>query len=137
VAARGADAVRARWAGVRISTADGFFDVGGAENARLIERINREAPDVIFVGMGMPRQEQWILRNYDWLKRGVVFPVGAAFDYEAGAARTPPRWTGPLGLEWLFRFAAEPRRLFARYFVEPWVLLPAFVADARAALKPA
>ena len=137
VAAKGADAVRKRWTGAQISTADGFFDIQGAENARLIERINHWSPDIIFVGMGMPRQERWILQNFSSIKRGVLFPVGAAFDYEAGIVPTPPRWTGPLGLEWLFRFAAEPRRLFTRYFVEPWLLIPAFLADLRPARRPA
>ncbi len=135
VAARGAEAVRGRWAGAQIATADGFFDVHGAENARLVERINAYAPDIVFVGMGMPRQEHWILQNYALLNRGVVFPIGAAFDYEADEVPTPPRWSGPLGLEWLFRFAVEPRRLFTRYFLEPWTLLPAVVADARLALS--
>ena len=137
VAAQGAAAIRKRWPGVQIETADGFFDVSGAENARLVDRINAWSPDVIFVGMGMPRQERWILQNYGRIQRGVLLPIGAAFDYEAGIVPTPPRWTGRLGLEWLFRFFAEPRRLFVRYFLEPWMLLPAFAADLRSALRPA
>jgi N-acetylglucosaminyldiphosphoundecaprenol N-acetyl-beta-D-mannosaminyltransferase len=132
VAAEGAEAVRKRWPGVQpIGTADGYFDMDGPENDWIVRRINIFAPDVLFVGMGMPRQERWILANYDRLEGGVVFPVGAAFDYEAGRVPTPPRWTGRLGLEWLFRLAAEPKRLAHRYLVEPWGLLPAAVGDFR------
>lgn len=132
VAVEGAEAVRQRWPSLpQIGTADGFFDMDGPENDRLIRRINTFAPDVLFVGMGMPRQERWLLANYDRLERGVAFPVGAAFDYEAGRTPTPPRWTGPLGLEWLFRLAAEPRRLAHRYLIEPWSLLPAAAGDFR------
>lgn len=134
VAEAGAAAVRARWPGVTIDTADGYFEVSGAQNLRLLERINAFAPDILFVGMGMPRQEQWIARNYDRLKQGVVFPVGAAFDYEAGAQKTPPRWVGRLGVEWLYRFATDPVRLFTRYFLEPWTLVPAALWDVRQAI---
>ena len=86
-------------------------------------------PDVLFVGMGMPREEQWIARHYRHLPPCVVFPVGAAFDYEAGAVPTPPRWTGRLSVEWLYRFATEPRRLFTRFFVEPCSLIGPALAD--------
>jgi hypothetical protein len=58
-----------------------------------------------------------------------MFSVGAAFDYEAGVQRTAPRWTGRLGLEWLFRLAADPRRLFRRYCVEPWFLIGRAIND--------
>ncbi|MGZ8370355.1 MAG: WecB/TagA/CpsF family glycosyltransferase, partial [Caulobacteraceae bacterium] len=60
-----------------------------------------------------------------------VFTVGAAFDYEAGAVPTPPRWTGRLGVEWLARFLVEPRRLFTRYFVEPWSLIGPALGDLK------
>ncbi|MBQ1540895.1 MAG: WecB/TagA/CpsF family glycosyltransferase [Caulobacteraceae bacterium] len=133
VAAKGAEVLADRWPGVRLAVRDGFFDMDDpAVCAEVIETVNAFRPDVVFVGMGMPRQERWIAASYDWLDSGVVFPIGAAFDYEAGAVPTPPRWSGRVGLEWLFRFAAEPRRLFARYFVEPWSLIGPAIADLAA-----
>ena len=81
----------------------------------------------------MPRQELWIVQNLAALPDAVILPVGAAFDYEAGAQKAAPRWMGPLGLEWLFRLAADPRRLFVRYCVEPWFLIGPALADLKAA----
>ncbi|HEX8233419.1 MAG TPA: WecB/TagA/CpsF family glycosyltransferase [Caulobacteraceae bacterium] len=135
VAAKGAAAVRERQPGVRIEVSDGYFDAapGSADNCARLERIAAFGTQVLLVGMGMPRQEQWILDHAGALAGYVVLPVGAAFDYEAGAAPTPPRWMGAVGLEWAFRFASEPRRLFTRYFLEPWSLIPAAAHDIRAA----
>ena len=86
-------------------------------------------PDVLMVGMGMPRQEAWIERCYDRLPDCVTLPVGAAFDYEAGAIRTPPSWTGRMGLEGAYRLVCEPRRMFARYLLEPWWLVGPALQD--------
>ncbi len=111
--------------GALIAVRDGFFDTtpGSAEASSVVEEINAFRPDVLMVGMGMPRQELWIHRHYDLLAPCVVLPVGAAFDYEAGVQRAAPRWMGRLGLEWLFRLAADPKRLFHRYCIEPWRLI--------------
>lgn len=131
VGARGAAAIRQRFPGVQIAERNGFFDMTGAENETVLAQIAAYDPDVLLVGMGMPRQEQWILTNRARLGRAVIFPIGAAFDYEAGVVPTPPRWAGRFGLEWLFRFAVEPKRLFERYFIEPWSLIPGALGDVR------
>lgn len=138
VAARGAQAVRLRHPGVEITTRDGFFDpaFGSDDTRAVLGEIAAVRPQVLFVGMGMPRQEHWILDNADALARYVVLPVGAAFDYEAGVIPTPPRWMGAAGLEWAFRLVSEPRRLFARYVLEPWALLPLAAADVAGRLAP-
>lgn len=107
-----------------IGTHNGYFDMakGSSENARVVEQINAFKPDILLVGMGMPRQEAWIAANIDALPDAVIFNVGAAFDYEAGVQKAAPRWLGQLGLEWLYRLANDPGRLFHRYCIEPWRL---------------
>jgi N-acetylglucosaminyldiphosphoundecaprenol N-acetyl-beta-D-mannosaminyltransferase len=124
-------AILARHPGVLIETRHGFFDMSGPENEAVLADIAAFNPHVLFVGMGMPRQEAWIEANYERLPPSVIFPIGAAFDFEAGRSRTPPRWTAAIGLEWLHRFVHEPGRLFRRYFVEPWSLLGAAADDVR------
>jgi len=136
VGERAAGAIRERWPAVDLAVHHGFFDIdpASADSRALREAIAAFDPDIILVGMGMPRQEQWIAANRSLIGRGVFFPIGAAFDYEAGVQTAAPRWTGRLGLEWLFRLLSQPRRLAFRYLVEPWFLAPAALADLGAAL---
>ncbi len=77
----------------------------------------------------MPRQEYWIHQNFARLCANVILPSGAAMDYVAGAAYIPPRWSGRVGLEWVFRLAAEPKRLWRRYLLEPWSVVGIVVRD--------
>jgi N-acetylglucosaminyldiphosphoundecaprenol N-acetyl-beta-D-mannosaminyltransferase len=109
----------------------GHFDMAGAENGRVLERINRDRPQLLFLGMGMPRQEEWILNNRHAVDCNVIFQAGACFDYLAGAVYAPPRWTGRIGLEWLIRLCTSPRRVYKRYLWEPWFLLPRCIADLK------
>ena len=130
VAAKGAEAIRQRWPSVQIEVRDGYFDMDDpVADGQVLEEVKAARPDVLFVGMGMPRQERWIARHHRRLGPCVTFSVGAAFDYEAGVVPTPPRWTGQIGLEWLYRFATQPKRLFTRYFVEPWSLIGPALGD--------
>lgn len=130
-------AIHRRWPHARIEGRDGFFDVNGPDNDAVLAQIAKARPDVLLVGMGMPRQEAWMIANRDRLPPTVMVQLGGAFAYEAEAVPTPPRWTGRLGVEWLWRFSTEPRRLFHRYFVEPWGLAGAALEDAVAALRRA
>ncbi|MGC1301335.1 MAG: WecB/TagA/CpsF family glycosyltransferase [Caulobacteraceae bacterium] len=123
------EALRARWPGLRLGGRHGYF--GREEEAAVAAGIAAYKPDVLFVGMGMPLQEAWIERSYDALPDCVILPVGAAFDYEAGVQAPAPRWLGRLGLEWLFRLVRDPRRLFARYCIEPWSLVGPALTDLR------
>jgi len=116
---------------VQLAVHDGYFALTGPENAAVVADIVAKKPDVLLVGMGMPRQEEWILANLSHLPDCAILPVGGAFDYEAGATYTPPRWAGRLGIEWLVRFFHDPKRLFQRYFLEPWALVPAALGDLR------
>ncbi len=127
-------AVLGRHSGVDLKVRHGFFDLAGPENDAILAEIAAFKPQILFVGMGMPRQEAWIAANLDRLPPAVIFPIGAAFDFEAGRSVTPPRWTARFGLEWLHRFLHEPRRLFTRYFLEPWSLVGPAFGDLRRAL---
>jgi N-acetylglucosaminyldiphosphoundecaprenol N-acetyl-beta-D-mannosaminyltransferase len=100
-----------------------------ALQATILEDINAFQPHILFVGMGMPRQEHWILDHADRISANVILPCGAAMDYIAGAVKAPPRWAGQWGLEWLFRLASEPRHLWRRYLVEPWYVLRLFCLE--------
>jgi len=133
VAEEAARRLAARWPGARIAVHHGYFDrsPGSPEDAAVVAKINAFDPDVLLVGMGMPAQEVWTLRNYDALAARAVLPVGAAFDYEAGVQTPAPRVLGALGLEWLFRLLHDPRRLFHRYLIEPWSLVGPALSDIR------
>ena len=137
VAAEAARRLGERYPGVRVETQDGYFDMtpGAEEATEALARIASFDPHVLFVGMGMPRQELWIAQNRAALPPCAVFSVGAAFDYEAGAQRAAPRWMGRLGVEWLFRLCVDPRRLAHRYCVEPWFLVPSAIEDVAQALR--
>lgn len=106
--------------GVRTAgTQDGFFDMAkdSAENLALVARINRAAPSILLVNMGMPRQERWLWENWDRLQTGVTITGGALVDHAAGHVHRPPRWVANLGIEWLVRLVREPKRLWRRYLL--------------------
>jgi N-acetylglucosaminyldiphosphoundecaprenol N-acetyl-beta-D-mannosaminyltransferase len=92
-----------------------FRVLSRVEDAELVDTINAAAPDVVWIGLGSPKQEFWAADHMDRLRASLVLPVGAAFDFHSGQLRRAPRWMQRFGLEWLFRLAAEPRRLFRRY----------------------
>jgi N-acetylglucosaminyldiphosphoundecaprenol N-acetyl-beta-D-mannosaminyltransferase len=128
--------IQADWPGAQIETHHGYFDVAqdGIENQAVVELIQTYKPDIVLVGMGMPRQEVWVLENQAQLGPCVTFTVGGAFDYEAGVQRPSPRWMGQVGMEWLFRLMVDPQRLFTRYCLEPWHLMGPALQDLRKAL---
>jgi N-acetylglucosaminyldiphosphoundecaprenol N-acetyl-beta-D-mannosaminyltransferase len=131
VAEKGAAILRREFPGLQLDAAHGYFDPrpDSEENRAVGEAINRCRPHLLMVGMGMPRQERWILENVAELPANAIFNVGALMDYIAGEVPTPPRWMGRAGLEWLFRLLSQPRHLWRRYLVEPWFVLRLFVSD--------
>ncbi len=94
-----------------------FRPLTSAEDAQVVQMINAAAPDMVWVGLGAPRQEHWIAAHVGRLNAPVLLGVGAAFDFHAGAKRQAPTWMQRNGLEWLFRLGTEPRRLWKRYIV--------------------
>jgi N-acetylglucosaminyldiphosphoundecaprenol N-acetyl-beta-D-mannosaminyltransferase len=121
---KGVERLRKTYPGLQIEGHHGYFskDLAQQDSERVIERINGFRPDVLFVGMGMPIQEHWILDHLNELDTCAVLHCGGLMDYIAGVVPTPPRWLGPIGLEWLFRLITEPVRLWKRYLLEPVLL---------------
>jgi N-acetylglucosaminyldiphosphoundecaprenol N-acetyl-beta-D-mannosaminyltransferase len=92
-----------------------FRELTESEEDELAQQINAAKPDVIWVGVGQPKQEKWIMRMRDRLEVPVMCSVGAAFDFLAGRISQAPPWMQRRGLEWTYRIAQEPRRLLPRY----------------------
>jgi N-acetylglucosaminyldiphosphoundecaprenol N-acetyl-beta-D-mannosaminyltransferase len=128
VAERGALRLRSQFPGLSIATHHGHFDASpdSEETVNLIQQINAFKTNILFVGMGMPRQEHWIQAHRNRLEANIILPCGAAIDYVSGEVATPPRWMGRVGLEWLFRLVSQPQRLASRYLMEPWFLVGPF-----------
>jgi N-acetylglucosaminyldiphosphoundecaprenol N-acetyl-beta-D-mannosaminyltransferase len=83
----------------------------------VLERVRDARPDLVFVGLGAPKQELWIAEARPKLAGPVLIGVGASIDFLAGTVRRAPAWMSSAGLEWLFRLAQEPRRLWKRYLL--------------------
>ena len=131
IAKKGAEILQRQFPQLQIKTFHGYFDLASdsEENQRVLAEINDYRPQILMVGMGMPRQECWILENSARIQTNVILPCGGCIDYVAGAIPTPPRWLGRIGLEWFYRLITEPRRLWQRYLIEPWFLLGLLLRD--------
>jgi N-acetylglucosaminyldiphosphoundecaprenol N-acetyl-beta-D-mannosaminyltransferase len=92
-----------------------FRPMTAGEEEALVEQINEARPDVLWVGIGVPKQEKWMARMRERLDVPVMCAVGAAFDFHAGRISQAPSWMQERGLEWIYRIAQEPRRLLPRY----------------------
>jgi N-acetylglucosaminyldiphosphoundecaprenol N-acetyl-beta-D-mannosaminyltransferase len=109
--------LRQRFPGLRIvgGWSPPFRELSEAELDAVAADINRARPDVVWVGIGVPKQEKWMAAMRDRLDAPVLVGVGAAFDFHAGLVPQAPPWMQRHGLEWLFRLKQEPRRLWKRY----------------------
>lgn len=115
--------------GMRVAGVDESLvrvDDEGPAMQEVIERIRAAAPDLLLVAFGAPKQELWIDRWRDAIAPAVAIGVGGSFDFVTGRVRRSPRWMSRMGLEWLYRLAHEPRRLWRRYLVQD----PAFLRIA-------
>ncbi len=90
-----------------------FRPLSDEEDKQITAEINRAAPDLLFMGLGCPKQENWMAAHKGKV-RAVMLGVGASFDFYAGNVKESPEWMGKLGLEWLFRLTQEPKRLWRR-----------------------
>jgi N-acetylglucosaminyldiphosphoundecaprenol N-acetyl-beta-D-mannosaminyltransferase len=93
------------------------------ETESVIEMINSASPDIIWVGLGSPKQDLWMAEHRDKLNAPLLIGVGAAFDFISGKTVQAPTWIQRNGFEWLFRLLVEPRRLWKRYRKYPLFVL--------------
>lgn len=110
----------ARFAGLRVAGTDcprPGFENHPAESAEVVQRISETAPAILLVALGAPKQEYWMKEHADTLPVNVMVGVGGSFDVLSGEIPRAPRWMQKVGLEWAFRLAQEPRRLWRRYLV--------------------
>lgn len=97
-----------------IGTNNGFF----SNSNNVIRNINKNNIDILFVGMGNPKQEIWIRENFESINSKVMLAVGGAFNIYSGDLERAPKWIQNIGMEWFYRFLKEPKRLFYRYFIK-------------------
>jgi N-acetylglucosaminyldiphosphoundecaprenol N-acetyl-beta-D-mannosaminyltransferase len=109
--------LRRRFPGVQIvgGYSPPFRALSDEERAAVVAEINHAKPDVVWVGIGVPKQEKWMAEMHERLAAPVLVGVGAAFDFHAGLIPQAPSWMQAAGLEWLYRLSKEPRRLWRRY----------------------
>ncbi len=102
-----------------------FRALSEAEDVEIVAEINRQKPELLFIGLGCPKQENWMSAHKNKIN-SVMLGVGASFDFYAGNVKESPEWMGKLGLEWLYRLTQEPKRLWKRYLI----LNPRFLFQA-------
>ncbi len=120
VAERAAEKLKDRHTDLKIiGCHHGYFDKrqNSTENLSVLEQINSGEPNILIVGFGMPRQEQWLSENWKNVKANVALTGGAVFDYASGELKRGPDWMTQRGLEWLARLIIEPNRLWRRYII--------------------
>jgi len=123
VAIASASALKKRYPGLHIAgTRNGFFSE--ADEARIVREITAAKPDVLFVALGIPKQEQFIRRHFAELGVPVMIGIGGSFDVISGVLMRAPRWMQRSGFEWLYRLCQQPGRLPRLY------VLPHFVVEA-------
>jgi N-acetylglucosaminyldiphosphoundecaprenol N-acetyl-beta-D-mannosaminyltransferase len=120
--------LKARFPGLLVAGtyAPPFRELTPDEERGLREQVLAARPDVLWVGLSTPKQERWMAAHVDSLGVPALVGVGAAFDFLSGRKPQAPRWVQRAGLEWLFRLATEPRRLWRRYARYPlfvWLVL--------------
>ena len=109
--------LRTRYPGLNIvgGYAPPFRALTAEEEDFVLDEINRSQADVVWVGIGVPKQEKWMAAMRGRLRAPVLVGVGAAFDFHAGLVSQAPRWMQSMGLEWAYRLLQEPGRLWRRY----------------------
>lgn len=108
-----------RFAGLKVggTISPPFRPLTREEDQAVVDEINGSHSDIVWVGLGNPKQEYWMAEHIGQITAPVLIGVGAAFDFHTGRKNQAPRWMQRSGMEWAFRLASEPRRLWKRYLV--------------------
>lgn len=127
VAAQAAENLRNKYSGLQVvgtySPPYGF-EKDAAEVEIIVDMITQACPDVLIVGLGTPKQENFIYQYRDKLQVPVSLGLGASLDFEAGTVKRAPKWMSDHGFEWFYRMCKEPGRLAKRYFKDAVALIP-------------
>lgn len=117
VAEKLVERLSARFPGLKVAGLESppFHALNPAEDRAAVERINASRADIVWVGLGAPKQEYWMADHVGRISAPVIIGVGAAFDFHAGVKKQAPLWMQRSGLEWLYRLVSEPGRLWKRY----------------------
>ena len=120
-----AQRMRNRFPGIQIAGTycPPFRTVTDEEDAGIVRRINGARPDIVWVGLGAPKQEIWVAAHAGAIDAPAVIGVGAAFDFHSGAVKWAPGWVRRCGLEWAYRLAQNPRRMWRRNVDSPRFLI--------------
>lgn len=95
-----------------------FRELTEKEDGEIIKKINDAKPDILWVALGLPKQEKWIFEHREKLNVPVVIGVGAAFKFLSGKVKRAPKWVGNMGFEWLWRLFTEPKITWRRVFLD-------------------
>lgn len=126
VAARAADKLRKDCPGLQVvgTYSPPFgFEKDESEMKHINTMLLESNADMLFVGMGSPKQDIFIFENMNLYKIPISFSMGAAIDFIGGSVKRAPKWMSDIGLEWFHRFCQDPKRLFKRYFVDDMRIL--------------
>jgi N-acetylglucosaminyldiphosphoundecaprenol N-acetyl-beta-D-mannosaminyltransferase len=112
-----AENLKKKFPGLKVAGTDSppFPPWPPGEDQRAITKLNNSGADVLWVGLGTPKQQHWIRDHLDKVNIPVMIGVGAAFDYYSGQVQRAPVWMQDNGMEWIYRLYKEPRRLWLRY----------------------
>ena len=97
-----------------------FRELTEQEDEEVVKMINACKPDVIWVGLGAPKQEKWMADHVGRIEATVMMGVGATFNFHSGNVRWAPQWVQKIGLEWVYRMLQEPRHCWRRTLICPW-----------------
>lgn len=121
VADKAADRLKNLYPGLRIAGTycpPFGFESDSNQNRQIVDLVNASKADILFIGVGTPKQEKWASEHLDELQVGPILGVGAAFDFAAGTLKRAPKWIQSYGFEWLWRLLSEPKRLWRRYLLK-------------------